>query len=165
MTHAAVEDCIASMNVQFNIIPPKAPHFGGLQEAAEKQANFLLLRVVGKVMLTTLAAARIRRKRQKQQGSPSVGRCFTLSNRRSSGPGRRIISSVCMTRRSGVYINPTSKSVDWSSYTRTTCSSRMAHRQSRQRNRRQRRKSQGGGNKNEGRSVKRPITNAMLQTD
>ncbi|XP_073821413.1 uncharacterized protein [Musca autumnalis] len=38
--------------VQFSFIPPRAPHFGGLWEPAVKQAKFLLLRAVGKVLLT-----------------------------------------------------------------------------------------------------------------
>ncbi|XP_061394573.1 uncharacterized protein LOC133330115 [Musca vetustissima] len=47
-----LEQYAASLNVQFNFIPPTAPHFGGLCEAAVKQEKFLLLRAVGKVPLT-----------------------------------------------------------------------------------------------------------------
>ncbi|XP_073841866.1 uncharacterized protein [Musca autumnalis] len=51
-SHKAVEEYAASCSVQFSFIPPRAPHFGGLWEAAVKQAKFLLLRAVGKVLLT-----------------------------------------------------------------------------------------------------------------
>ena len=43
----------AERNVEFIFIPPRAPHFGGLWEAAVKQAKFLLLRAVGNLVLTT----------------------------------------------------------------------------------------------------------------
>ena len=42
----------AERKVEFSFIPPRAPHFGGLWEAAVKQAKFLLLRAVGNTVLS-----------------------------------------------------------------------------------------------------------------
>ncbi|XP_075156007.1 uncharacterized protein LOC142229333 [Haematobia irritans] len=42
-----VEEYAAALNMHFNCIPPRAPHFGGY-----KQAKYLLLRIVGKALLT-----------------------------------------------------------------------------------------------------------------
>jgi Family of unknown function (DUF5641) len=43
----AVMDACAAQQIQFHFIPPRAPHFGGLWEAAVKSMKFHLVRIVG----------------------------------------------------------------------------------------------------------------------
>ena len=53
LSHAEeVEKFAANKGVSFSFIPPRAPHFGGLWEAAVKSAKGLLVRTAGKVLLS-----------------------------------------------------------------------------------------------------------------
>lgn len=47
-----IEQKVAEKGTRFRFIPPRAPHFGGLWEAAVKSAKQLLLRTIGQANLT-----------------------------------------------------------------------------------------------------------------
>ncbi|XP_020296284.1 uncharacterized protein LOC109861165 [Pseudomyrmex gracilis] len=51
-TQSDVERFLCEQEISWNFIPPNAPHFGGLWEAAVKSAKHHLARVVGKAHLT-----------------------------------------------------------------------------------------------------------------
>lgn len=48
----AITNTCSNRGIQFNFIPPRAPHFGGLWEAAVKSAKYLLVRTLGNASLT-----------------------------------------------------------------------------------------------------------------
>lgn len=50
--HEAITNACNKKGIQFNFIPPRAPHFGGLWEAAVKSAKHLLVRSLGNSSLT-----------------------------------------------------------------------------------------------------------------
>lgn len=48
----AIENFLASNEIQWKLIPPRSPHWGGIWEAAIKSAKHHLYRVVGETQLT-----------------------------------------------------------------------------------------------------------------
>ncbi|XP_050294309.1 uncharacterized protein LOC126734653 [Anthonomus grandis grandis] len=49
---STISDKLANQGIQWNFIPPRAPHFGGLWESSVKSVKFHLKRVVGSLSLT-----------------------------------------------------------------------------------------------------------------
>ncbi|XP_017788506.1 PREDICTED: uncharacterized protein LOC108571047 [Habropoda laboriosa] len=50
--HQRVKKFLSENNIQWNLIPPRAPHFGGLWEGAVKSTKYHLKRVIGETRLT-----------------------------------------------------------------------------------------------------------------
>ncbi|XP_043257974.1 uncharacterized protein LOC122400519 [Colletes gigas] len=47
-----IQDFLSGRNIQWHLIPPRAPHFGGLWEGAIKSAKYHVKRVIGETILT-----------------------------------------------------------------------------------------------------------------